>query len=63
LEFADGLKQENKAEVSRPYFNFSSRGPYAVDSEGQTELIKSVNKEKEESSNDGTETGANKIKK
>jgi hypothetical protein len=62
LEFANGLKQENKAEVSQPYFNFSSRGPYPVDS-GQADLIKSTHKVKWVSSSDGTGTRAYVIKK
>ena len=37
LEVAEGLKQENKAEVTRTSFHFSSRGPYLVDSEGRTD--------------------------
>jgi hypothetical protein len=60
LEFANGLKQENKTEVSRPYFNFSCRGPYPVDSEGQTDLIKSTHEVKGVSSSD---TRADIIKK
>jgi len=38
LEVAEGLKKENKAEVTRPFFfHFSSRGRCLVDSEGRTD--------------------------
>ena len=46
LEVAEGLKQENKAEVTRTSFHFSSRGPYLVDSEGRTDKWKQHTREK-----------------
>jgi hypothetical protein len=46
LEIAEGLKQENKAETTRTFFHFSSRGPYLVDSEGRTDKWNQHTKEK-----------------
>jgi hypothetical protein len=48
LEVAEGLKQENKAEVTRSFFHFSSRGPYLADSEGRTDKRNQHTKEKGE---------------